>query len=947
MSRPIATRSFLFTDIEGSTRRWQADATAMSAALARHDAVVRSAIEAHGGEVFKTVGDAFCAAFERASDAVAAAVELERAVSAEDWSAFGAEIGSLSVRAAVHSGEAETRDGDWFGRPLNRAARLLAVGHGGQVLASRAVEALVADALPPDVSLRDLGRHRLKDLAEPEHVFQVLAAGLARNFPALASVDARPNNLPVQLSSFIGRDADINAVRRLLEGHRLVTLTGIGGAGKTRLALQVAAEVLADYPDGAWFVDLVPVVEPTLVPETVAVALGVRDESGRAPLEVLFDHLARRRLLLVLDNCEHVVHAAADFADAALRRAPDVRIVATSRQLLGAPGEHVWPVPPLDLPELPADGAAEDEVERARRSPAVQLFVERAVAGHADFRITAANAGAVAGICHRLDGIPLAIELAAARVRHLDPAAILARLDDRFHLLTSGSRTAPSRQQTLRAALDWSHDLLDERERALLRRLAIFRGGWTLEAAETVCADHPGAPDAGLAARGVLDSLGQLADQSLVVVRDAQSGGTRYGFLESIRQYAKARLVEAGEVPRFAERHLDYFEALTAEAEKHRNAPDASAWLDRLDAEIDNLRAALERVVDGSAPAELGFRAAGRLWWMWVARRASKDELLARLEALVDGHREAVSEEALAPVLYSAGLAARHCDRIDDAQDYYEQALDLARANGQEQLEAWCHNDLGNVARSHRDFVAAEMHLRASLAIKERLGTSWDVSVSLKNLGYVAFYAGDMDAAYTWFARSVEAARQDDSAVAIAGNLADLAYLAAMKGELGAARAMADESSSLAEDSGDHGRLVDALESVGLVALLQGRVEDARAAWAQELRYIVRLRVARRFLLAHLSRLAVRVADPEAAARLAGAFDASPDTGRGLGLHPRDRAEIDADLASARSALGDVAWDRSFSEGQSMELEQAYLEALAWLGAAAEPLEPSLDPPVR
>jgi len=929
MSQPTATRTFVFTDIEGSTRRWQADEAGMSAALMRHDALVRSAIESHGGQVFKTVGDAFYAAFEHAPDGVAAAVALQLALAAEDWAASGVAVAPLRVRAAVHVGEAEARGGDWYGRSLNRVARLLAVGHGGQVLLSGTAEALVVDALPPGIALRDLGRHRLKDLLDPEQVFQVLAPGLVSEFPALDSVGGHPNNLPAQPSALFGREADVASVRALLAAHRLVTLTGIGGTGKTRLALQVATEALEDRPDGAWFVDLSPLADPALVVQATAMALGLREDSGRSLEDTLVEHLAERRLLLVLDNCEHVLEEASRLADTLLRQAPGVRILATSRELLAAPGEHTWAVPPLEVPALPGASTAPEELAQMTQVASVRLFAERAAAHRPEFRLTLDNAAAVAGICNRLEGVPLALELAAARVRHLDPRAILHRLDDRFRLLTTGSRTAPSRQQTLRAALDWSHDLLDGPERALLRRLAVFRGGWTLAAAEAVCADQADETGCGLPADAVLDVLGRLVDKSLALVREGDDGGSRYGFLETIRQYARERLEEAGETSRLETRHLAHFEVLSDETERHRNASDSAAWLDRIDAEVDNLRAALDRVAAGDLPPELGFRLAGRLWSPWSVRRASSDELVTRAKALLARHAGAVSVNAHAMVAYAAGNAAGKAGRREDSITYRKEAFDLARACGDERLEAWCLNDLANFAASRGELVDAERHLLASLAIKEKLGLDWEVASSLKNLGWIASGAGDVEAMYGWMNRSVAAARRAGSKGVLSGALADLAYFMAMDGRLDEARLAVDEACRLAEASGDYRRQADAFEHAGLVALMDGRLAAARESWLRAMRRALLLRQHRMALLVHFARLAVRDGDHDRAARLAGAsgMDRSPVTI--FGPHPRERADREADLTHARATLGEVAWDRAFGEGQAMKGEESFLYALA------------------
>jgi class 3 adenylate cyclase len=482
--RPTGTITFLFTDIEGSTRLWEQQPEAMEAALARHDALAADAIQRHEGTLVKHrgEGDSLFAVFARAADAVAAAVALQQALITEPWPAQTVP----RVRLALHTGDAVLRDGDYFGPAVNRCARLRAVAHGGQLLLSSATQELVRDALPEGVTLRELGEHRLRDLARPERVFQLLHPDLPADFPPLASLNTLPNNLPQQVTSFIGREKEMAEVRRLLDKTRLLTLTGSGGTGKTRVSMQVAADLLEGEGDGVWLVELAPLADPALVPQAVATALGIREEPGKPLSQTLVDFLKPKRLLLLLDNCEHLLAACAELAEQILRHCPGVQILATSREGLNIPGETTYRLPSLSLPDprqLPSS------VEGLTQYEAVRLFIDRATAAVPSFTVTNQNAPAVAQLCVRLDGIPLAIELAAARVKALSVEQINARIADMFRLLTGGSRTALPRQQTLRAAIDWSYDLLSEKEKILLRRLSVFAGGWTLEAAEQVCAD--------------------------------------------------------------------------------------------------------------------------------------------------------------------------------------------------------------------------------------------------------------------------------------------------------------------------------------------------------------------------------------------------------------------------------------------------------------------------
>ena len=499
---PSAVTTFLFTDIEGSSRLWEQEPVRMPRALARHDALARGAVERHRGTVVKMIGDGMYAAFADPLDAVNAALELQQALG----DPAATEGLPLRVRCGVHAGTVECRDNDYFGNPVNRAARIMGTAHGGQVLLSHTVAVLVRDRLPDGVALRNLGSLRLRELASPERIYQVTHPKLRQDFPALRSLESTPNNLLQQVTTFVGRERELAELREALGATRLLTLLGAGGIGKTRLSLQVAAEVLDDYPDGVWFVELAPLNDERLVPQAVASVLGVKEEAGRPVTEALVRHVADRRLLLVLDNCEHLVQACAALAEQLLKSGPQLRILASSREPLRVSGEASFPVPTLAVP------ASQDPVavETLRQYPAVRLFVDRATAVLPAFGLTDHNAPAVAEICRRLDGIPLAIELAAARVRALSVENIAARLNDRFDLLTGGNRTALPRQQTLRALVDWSYDLLAEKERVLFRRLAVFAGGWTLEAAEAVCSGG----DVGEGE--VLDLLANLVDRSVV-----------------------------------------------------------------------------------------------------------------------------------------------------------------------------------------------------------------------------------------------------------------------------------------------------------------------------------------------------------------------------------------------------------------------------------------------
>ena len=667
---PAGTVTFLLTDIEGSTGQWETDRSGMAVSVRRHYEILDEAVAGHGGHrpVEQGEGDSVVAVFARASDAVRAAVDAQRQIAAEAWPAGIV----LRVRMALHSGEAELRDTEnYFGPGIIRAARLRSIAHGGQTVLSRATQDLVVDQLPDGVTLADLGAHRLRDLGRPEQVYQLCHRDLPSEFPPLRSVDAWPNNLPVQLTSFIGREDEIVEVHRLLRDNRLFTLIGSGGCGKTRLALQAIAESIEDYRDGVRWVELAPVADPDLLPQAVLAVLGLRDIK-RSPLEHLTEYLAEQQLLLVLDNCEHLMGASAELVHALLSTCSRLTVMTTSREPLGVPGEQTWRVPSLSIPK-PANVGAAEELDRFE---ATRLFCDRARRARPNFRLTEDVAAAVAVICERLDGIPLAIELAAARIRALSPAQIAAGLDDRFRLLTGGPRTVTARHQTLLASVAWSYELLSPAERALFRRLSVFAGGFTLDAAEEVSAEDDSERLA------VLDNLAQLVDKSLVVMEEA---GTivRYRLLETIRQFGADRLLDAGEAPSVRTRHLDFHLRLSEAAEPRVEAADPRV-LDDLEAGLDNLRAAHYWALQTDPDSALRLAAALPLFWY---QRGHYREGRQRLNEALDATPEAVPD-LRARALWGLGHLTFYAGDYLEAFGAAEQALACAERSGEPKARA-------------------------------------------------------------------------------------------------------------------------------------------------------------------------------------------------------------------------------------------------------------------
>lgn len=854
---PTGTVTYLFTDIEGSTRLWEVDAEGMRVAVLRHDMIVRGAVEARGGHIFKALGDAFCVAFSTAADALLAAVAAQQALAAEPWRRPAA----IRARMALHTGVAELRDGDYFGRPLNRVARLMSVGHGDQILVSSATAALLQDHLPPGVELRSLGARRLKDLERPEQVFQVRAEGLRGDFPELRSVETVPNNLPVQLTSFVGRTRELAELRLLVAAGRLVTLTGSGGAGKTRLSVHLAADSLDAFPDGAFFVDFAGLADASLVPQTIAQVVGMREAAGEAATNMLARYLAGKRLLLILDNCEHLVAACAETADALLRGASGLTLIATSREALGIAGETVFRVPPLALPSAGTRAAL-------AASESARLFIERAIAVAPGFKVTDDNAAAISEICHRLDGIPLAIELAAARTPVLSPKEIADRLDDRFRLLTSGRRTSLPRQQTLLALVAWSHDLLGDRERLLFRRLSVF-ADFILEASEAVCGADT--PQGRLEGEGILDLLAGLVSKSLVVAGEGVP--TRYRLLETIRAYARERLTESGEEATMRDRHLEWCHSLCLRAEPEFVGPHQREWFDRLSAEHDNVRAALTWGLERRPRQVLEMATA--LHWFWQARghttegRAWLEAGLARPEALAG---DALRQGGL----FGAGAMA------------------------------WL---LG-------DHAAAGRQLAESAEIAGQLGDRRARAVALTILGHSMVFAGDLAAARRVLEESVAIARDVDDAFVLARSLGTLADAARHEGNEEETIRVAGEALAIFERVGMKEGIAFNLfyQSEGL------RRRDPVRAEAQLVRAVELFDTIEHHYGLYVALLAlIRLAHPtsESAARLLGALE--PLRERGGVRDTITEQQLSDRIGAARGALGPVRFDSLVAEGQSLD----------------------------
>ena len=928
--------TLLFTDIEGSTLLWEKEGERMSRALAGHDALSRAAVERNRGIVVKMTGDGMYAAFADPVDALNAALALQ--LSLEDPKTTNGI--SFRVRYGLHLGIVERREDDLFGSPVNRAARIMKAAHGGQILISQAVVDRVGDSLPPPVSLRDLGSVRLRDLATSEHVYQLIHPELRQDFPALRSLEATPNNLPQQVTSFIGRGRELAEIKELLESTRLLTLLGMGGLGKTRLSLQIGADVLEKYPDGVWFVDLAPIKDPSLVPNAAAQVLGLREEPGKTLTQTLCEHLKQHKLLFVLDNCEHLVAACASLADALLHSGPDVRILATSREALHIRGEQTYQVLPLKAPDAKAG------IESLLRSDAVQLFVERARLQKPRFALNERDAPAVAELCARLDGIPLAIELAAARMRSLSIGEINARLHDRFKLLTGGSRVALERQQTLRALVTWSYDLLHEREQMLLDRLSVFAGGFDLPAAEAICGTDP------LVSEDVVDLLSSLVDKSLVMVEQGE-GASRYGLLETIREFAREHLskrydllgtirefaaehlVDRGDVAATAARHCDYYLGIAKSARAHLEGSEQAEWTRRLEVELDNLRAAIALALAEGVDPVLAVKFEVALMRFRILRGYSTEARNNVRKALVlPGIRE--PNAARGHALYVGGVLATNQSDYGEATKMLTECLAIRRGLDTPRETGATLSTLATLHLQQNDTAKAHDYQVEAIGIFRDLGDRVGEAIGLLNLGEISMRQDDPDAKELFeqcltIARSIKHQELESDCER---NLGELAFGA---GNLPAAQIRFARSLTVCRDAADRRGEAIALWRLGKTDAACGDHESARKRLAEALRALQAFEMNSEALdcLEDYVKLMQLAGQIESAVRAYAAGGAIRET-LALPRPPHREAELQTRLKAARAVLGERAFDIAWSTGRAWSLAETIERALA--SAAVSPV---------
>jgi predicted ATPase/class 3 adenylate cyclase len=915
VAMPSGVVTLLFTDIEGSTRAWERSPAGMQTSLARHDEIVRGLIESSGGYVFATAGDAFCAAFSEATEALTVAMSIQRSLWSEAWTASA----EIKVRISLHSGMCLQRDGNYFGPTVNRVARILSTAHGGQVLASKSTVALIEDGIPAGVTFSDLGEHRLRDLAHPEQIFQVCVPDLPQDFPPIASLDNPQlrHNLPAQASSFIGRNKEFEEVRDLLRDARAVTLVGAGGAGKTRLALHVAEAMLDGTGDGVWFVDLSPLSDPSLVEKTAADVFGIREELGMDLDESLATSLKEKELLLVLDNCEHVIGPAAKLVQRLIESCPKVVVLATSREPLAVAGEHLYRVPPLSLPET-----EEFESEGTRMSEAVELFLERANEQKPEMTFDEKSMDSIRTLCMRLDGLPLAIELAVARLRMLSVEDIEARLDQRFTLLTSGPRTALPRHQTLGAMIDWSYELLIPPEQAVLRRLSVFAGGFDLVAAEAVT--QGGDVDE----LSVMHHLSSLVDKSLVQVEGVHR--IRYRLLETVRQYAAGKLDETSAGATVRNRHRDHYLRLAELAHPEFVSADQAEWYGRIESEHDNLRLALSTCMADADPSG-GLRLAFALYPFYNNRGHGAEGakvLRALLERPESRKHPVLRGRALTAAAFLLGLILGD---VSLASDYVAEALTIGQEQQDNLTAAQSFRLLAAFSNIRAEFGAALLQtdkgMAIPLSISDKVEAHTKATLHMER-GMALASLGR--SAHSDYSEALELLRRNGNRLAVGLMLINVSNIEIAEGDFEAAKGHLEQSIALARELGSGGGIYNSLNGLGLIAFYEGDDLRSREMFSEALKlaYDEGQAFAIVSAMLGLTVLTTRAGDLGLAAKLHGAIDAYCER-TSQTIHDEDLKLKNADQAFLRQQLGNGEFEERVALGMQMTIEHGVSSALA------------------
>ena len=904
---PEGTVTFVFTDVDGSTKLIQSLGDRYAGVLAEHRRLLRGAMEAHGGHEVDVTGDGCFLAFASARQAVAAAADVQRALRNHTWPR-GAEV---CVRIGIHSGEPTIANEAYVGLDVHRAARIMAAGHGGQVLLSRTSRDLLADVVLEGVELRDLGDHRLKDLNHAQRIYQLVLDGLRNEFPPLRTLENRPNNLPAQPTPLLGREREIGELSEMLrrEDVRVVTLTGTAGTGKTRLALQVAAELIERFADGVFFVALAPISDPALVLATIAQTLAVKETASETLAVRLAHYVHDRELLLVLDNLEQVLEAAPQIAEL-LATSRALKVLATTRAPLRVAGEREYPVPPLQLPD-PAHRRALDSLSRCE---AVALFVERARAVRPSFAITSDNAPAVADICVWLDGLPLPIELAAARVRVLSPEDLLKRLESRLRLLTGGSRGVAVRQQTLRGAIDWSYRLLSPAEQTLFTQLSVFVGGWDLAAAEAICGENDVTFD-------LLDAVTSLVEQSLVRSDEGPHGSSRFSMLETLREYGLEELRSSEDAREVGRRHAQYFAAMCRRAagplSGDERGEEEYVWLERMEAEQDNIRAALAWSLE-ARELDLALETVAAAAWFWDGRDLTEGRTWLRRVLAATGEARTISR---VHALASAATFAHEQGDVSEAFSSANEALALARELSYGKGIVKCLSNLADMSAQAGETEHAENLGREALSRAKTIGDERLLGYVFSSMGFTAYYRGDYETAKALTERALEIQRHGGSPSYIANSLINIGYCALIQGDLARATTAHEEALTLTRN---RIAIANCNSNLGSIALYGGDPARAKSLYEEALSAVRDLGEKRTTAesLRGMAAVAATDGDTARAARLAGAADALMNE-IGARLEDPERMMNERYLVPARARAGDEVWMGAWEEGRVLSLRQA------------------------
>ena len=865
---PAGNITFLFTDIEGSTKLSQDFPEKLHVALERHNQILKEVLESNNGFIYDMIGDSFFCAFENAVDAVKAAVQIQTELKKEIW-----DEAVIKVRIGIHSGSAEWNGERYMGYiTLARTARIMEAAYGEQILISNNTHSLYLEGSKTqskkkseikssshrvfEVNFRDFGERRLKDVIEPIRLFQIESDGLREEFPPLKTLDARPNNLPIQLTSFIGREKEMKFIKEELKLHRLLSLTGAGGAGKTRFALQTAAEVIDEFENGVWFVDLSALKDIALLSSTMITALGIKEESMKTSDETLIDFLRDKEILIILDNCEQLINACALLTERLLSSCPKLKMISTSREAMNCGGEFTYRIPPLTQP----DPNQNNTPEELTQYESVRLFIERALSVNPNFRVTNENAPALAEVCSRLDGIPLAIELAAARIKMLSIEKIYERLDDRFNLLTGGKRTALPRQQTLRALIDWSYDLLSENEKILWSRLSVFNGGWTLDAAEEVCSDET------IDKNEILDLLSQLTEKSVIIYDNSKD---RYRILESIKQYGIEKLSDGKEI--FLQ-HLNYFLKLSEKAKPELIGENTKFWMQIIEADHNNFLSAIEWSVNnenkdkgavisnligsfwsrtgqystGIRLVEIILESSGSLSKLlkgdmlnWIGNfrisLGDNEQAIKYLEKSLVLSKEIGDKRGIAESMLRLGNVTNSLGDFELAKNYYEDSLDNYKKIDSKSGIAAISLSLGNVALNQGDYGMAKKYNEESLFIFKEIGHKYGIALSIHNLGNVSLFLGDYELAKKYLEEGLDLLKEIGNKKGMAFSINFLGNIALNQGDFEQAKKNFEESLFIFKEIGNKDGIALSILSLGMILFNQGYSEKAKKYYEESL----------------------------------------------------------------------------------------------------------------